>query len=59
MKKYTSDLLLCIGSACIVGGVALIYIPASLIVCGLFLIGFAYLSEREKAQNAPVEKPGE
>lgn len=55
MKKYFTDLLLIIGAALIVAGVAMIHVPAAFIVGGLQVIGFAYLVEREKAHHAIAE----
>ena len=58
MKKYISDILLFCGAALIVAGAAMIHVPAALVIAGAFLIWFAFLIEKDKAQNAPVEKPG-
>ena len=59
MKKYISDILLFCGAALIVAGAALVYLPAAFVIAGSFLIWFAFLIEKDKAQNAPVEKSGE
>lgn len=59
MKKYLSDILLFCGAALIVAGVAFVYLPAALIIAGSFLIWFAFLIEKDKAQNATLAKPGE
>ena len=59
MKKYLSDFLLFCGAALIVAGAALIYVPAAFVIAGSFLIWFAFLIEKDMAQNASVEKPGE
>lgn len=59
MKKYLGDILLFCGAALIVAGAAMIHVPAALVIAGAFLIWFAFLIEKDKAQNAPVEKPGD
>lgn len=59
MKKFDlTDFLLLTGAACVVFGVSLISIPAAWITAGVFLIVFAFLIAKERAENAPVEKPG-
>jgi uncharacterized membrane protein len=57
MKKLDlSDILLLIGAACIVWGIAEIYAPAAKITAGTFIIIFAFLIAKEKA-NAFTAKP--
>lgn len=57
MKRFDlSDVLLFLGAACIVWGIAEIYTPAAKITAGAFMIVFAYLFTKEKA-NASAAKP--
>lgn len=41
--NYADDLLLLIGCACIVTGVAMLSVPAALVVSGVLLIGLAVI----------------
>lgn len=60
MKRFDiTDLLLLLGGACIVWGIAEIYAPAAKIAAGIFMIGFAFLIAKERANNASVEQPGQ
>lgn len=57
MKRFDlTDALLFLGAACIVWGIAEIYVPAAKIAAGAFMIGIAYLFTKEKA-NASIAKP--
>jgi hypothetical protein len=57
MKFDATDLLLLTGAACIVWGVAQIYVPAAWIVSGIFIISFSFLIAKERANNASSAKP--
>ena len=57
MKRFDlSDLLLFLGAACIVWGVAQIYIPAAWIAAGIFMIVIAFLILKERANHASSAK---
>lgn len=59
MKRLDlTDLLLFLGAACIVFGIALMFVPAAWIAAGIFMIVFAFLIAKERANNASVAKPG-
>jgi hypothetical protein len=55
VNKYTPDFLLVIGMGLIVGGVALMHVPAALITAGVLMICFAWLVERERGTHAAAE----
>ena len=57
MKFDATDLLLLTGAACIVCGIAQIYIPAAWIAAGVFIIAFSFLIAKERANNASAAKP--
>lgn len=57
MKLDATDGLLVIGIACIVYGIALIFVPAAWIAAGVFIIAFAFLIAKERA-NASSTKSG-
>lgn len=60
MKRFDlTDFLLLLGSACVVWGIALIYIPAAWIAAGIIMIVFAFLIAKERANNASSEQPGQ
>jgi Flp pilus assembly protein TadB len=57
MKRIDlTDLLLFLGAACIVWGIAQIYVPAAWIAAGIFMIGIAFLILKERANNASSAK---
>ena len=47
-----------IGFGLLVGGVALIHVPAAYIIAGLGLLGWAWLADRAAAQMQRTRKPG-
>jgi len=58
MKRIDlTDLLLLLGAACIVCGIAQIYIPAAWIAAGMFILAAAYLIAKERANHASLAKP--
>lgn len=56
MKFDATDFLLLIGAACIVCGIAQIYVPAAWIAAGVFIIVFAFLIAKERATHASSAK---
>ncbi len=57
MKGYIDDVLLLLGCACVVIGVAMLNVPAAVIVSGVFLICLAViLGKIEGSQGKANEK---
>lgn len=51
MLRFVDDILLLVGGALIVVGIAQIYPPAAWVVAGLMLVGLAYLIGKVKAKQ--------
>lgn len=59
LRQNPDDVLLFLGCACIVAGVAMWSIPAAFIVAGLALIGFGLLIGKKMADDGTPEKPAQ
>ncbi len=56
MKGYVDDVLLILGCACIVIGVAMLNVPAAVIVCGVLLIGLAVIVGKVEGLNGKANE---